>query len=66
MLVKLFLHDGTTYEEHLEDFSLPEFIMEINTAPHKMVQFGKIGVIGHNIKVVDTSQGGYTFNGPQG
>jgi len=66
MLVKLHLQDGTVYEEEIADFVLSEFIEKVNEAPHKLVQFGKIAPMGHSIKLVDTSQGGYVFDGQEG
>lgn len=57
MNVKLELHDGKQYEETIESFNLLNFIEEINTDQHKMIQFGRYGFIKGSIKVVDSTDG---------
>lgn len=55
MNVKLYLHDGTKYEENVEGFNLIEFIAKINKDSHEMIQFGGLGITKNAIKMVDTN-----------
>lgn len=54
MIVKITMHDNTKYVEEIEDFDLASFIEEINTSSHRMIQFGRVGVIKSGIRKVDT------------
>lgn len=56
MIVKLQLHDGIRYNEEIADFDLDEFINEVNTDSHKMIKFGRVGIMKSAIKTVDTIQ----------
>lgn len=56
MKVTLYLHDGTKHEEDVKDFNLADFIEEVNTEQHKMIQFGGLGIMKNAIKMIDTNQ----------
>ncbi|WP_341323356.1 hypothetical protein NSQ62_07750 [Solibacillus sp. FSL H8-0523] len=54
MIVNLLLHDGIKYSEEISTFDLDQFISEVNTDTHKMIKFGRVGVMKTAIKTVDT------------
>ena len=55
MNVKLYMHDGLTFEENIQDFDLEKFIESINTDQHKMIRFGSKGIMKTAVKMIDAN-----------